>query len=321
MTMRAVTFETIGGPEVLGCRAVPELPPPGPKQVQIAVRAAGLNFADTMFTRGQYFAKPQLPDVPGMEAAGEVVAVGAEVQGARVGDRVMAVAARAFAERLNVHEAAVYPMPSGLSFELAAALPIQGLTAHHLLFLMGRLAAGERVLVHAAAGGVGAIAVQLAKAHGAAVVASASPEKHAFVRDLGADVVIDSRGELTQQVKAAGEVDVVLEMIGGSESYKKNLACLRPLGRMIVFGAASKDTRGTFEPIGLMGKNLTVSGYYLTPLLKERRLCAPPLADLAARAARGALRIAHKAFSFADARAAFEALEGRGTTGKIVLVP
>jgi NADPH2:quinone reductase len=319
--MRAVTFDALGGPEVLALGEAPDLPPPRPHEVTLAVRAVGVNFADTMFTRGQYFMKPKLPDVPGMEAAGEVVAVGEAVTSVKPGDRVMALGARAFAERMTAHEGSVYPMPADLSFEKGAALPIQGLTAHHLLFLMGRLQPGERVLVHAAAGGVGALAVQLAKAHGATVVASASPTKHDFLRALGADFVIDSRGELTPQVKASGDVDLILEMIGGTESYKRNLACMRPFARMIVFGAASKDTRGTFEPVGLMGKNLTVSGYYLTPLLTQRALCAPPLADLAGRAARGDLRVETTTFPFADARAAFEALESRTTTGKVVLVP
>jgi NADPH:quinone reductase len=319
--VRAITFDALGGPEVLSLTDAPDPSPPGPREVQLAVRAVGLNFADTMFTRGQYFLKPKLPDIPGMEAAGEVVAVGEAVTTVKPGDRVMALGARAFAERMNAHEGSVYPMPAALPFEQGAALPIQGLTAHHLLFLMGRLQPGERVLVHAAAGGVGAIAVQLAKAHGAIVVASASSNKHDFLRSLGADFVIDSRSELTPQVKASGDVDLILEMIGGTESYKRNLACMRPFARMIVFGAASKDTRGTFEPIGLMGKNLTVSGYYLTPLLTQRALCAPPLADLSERAARGELRIDTTSFPFADARTAFEALESRNTTGKVVLVP
>lgn len=325
-TTRAVRFDVVGGPEVLRVEPL-DIAPPGPREVQIAVRAAGLNFADTMFIRGKYFAKPKLPDVPGMEAAGEVVAVGSAVTSVAVGARVMALGARALAERMNAHEGSVYPMPDALSFEHAAALPVQGLTAHHLLFLMGRLARGERVLVHAAAGGVGSIAVQLAKAHGATVIASASPDKHDKLRALGADVVIDSRSDLIAQVKASGDagastdVDLVLEMIGGTESYKKNFACLRSFGRMIVFGAASGDTRGTFEPVGLMGKNLTIAGYYLTPLLTQRSLCAPPLAEIAERVAAGALRVETTAFPFARAADAFTALEGRGTSGKIVLVP
>jgi NADPH2:quinone reductase len=320
--MRALVFDAIGGPEVVQVRSIEPPPPPGPREVRLRVRAAGLNFADTLFVRGRYFAKPRLPDVPGLEAAGEVEAVGAEVTTCRPGDRVMAIGARAFAEAMLVPEAAVYPMPAALGFEQAAALPIQGLTAHHTLFLMGRLQPGERVLVHAAGGGVGKLAVQLAKARGAAVVASASAEKHAALRALGADAVVDSRGDVALQIKGqVGDVDVVLEMVGGTESYKRNFACLRPFGRMIVYGAASGDTRGTFEPVGLMGKNLTISGYYLTPLVARRELCAPPLAELASLVVDETLSLDVSTFALEDARAAFERLEGRASTGKLVLVP
>jgi len=319
--VRAIRIDEMGGPEVLRVGEAAAPGHPGPREVQIAVRAAGLNFADTMFVRGKYFIRPKLPDIPGMEAAGDVVAVGAEVEGLRIGDRVMALGARAFAERMNASAVSTYLVPSGLPHEKAAALPIQGLTAHHLLFLMARLAPGERVLVHAAGGGVGSIAVQLAKRHGAVVVASAAPDKHDRLRALGADFTVDSRGDLLSQIKSSvGEVDVVLEMIGGTESYKRSFACLRALGRMIVFGAASGDTRGTFEPVGLMGKNLTIAGYYLTPLLARREMCAGPLAAMAEQASTGALRIDTTAFPIDEARAAFEALEGRSSVGKVVLV-
>jgi NADPH:quinone reductase len=321
--MRALRFHEVGGPEVLRVDEVPAPPPPAEKQVQVHVRAGGLNFADTRFIRGQYFVKPRLPDIPGMEVAGEVVAVGAGVSTLREGDRVMALGASAFAERMNAHEGSVIPIPDALDFARAAALPIQGLTAHHVLFLMGRLSAGERVLIHAAGGGVGTLAIQIAKAHGAIVVASAGAAKHEIVRGLGADHVIDSRGDVLRQVKErVGEVDLVLEMIGGTESYKRNVACLAPFGRMIVYGAASGDTRGTCEPIGLMGKNLSVAGYYLTPLLARRELCVPPLVDLAARASTGALRVEiGGTFSLEEARAAFEKMEARDTVGKVILVP
>jgi NADPH2:quinone reductase len=170
---------------------------------------------------------------------------------------------------------------------------------------------------------VGALAVQLAKRRGATVVASCSPEKHDFVRELGADHVLDSRGDFLKALKiAVGEVDVILEMVGGGEHYKKNLAALAPLGRMIVYGAASGDTRGQIEPIGLMGKNLTVTGYYLTPMLDRRDLCETPLAGMARAVAADALRVEIGGrYSLAEGARAFEALESRGTRGKILLVP
>ncbi|MFO0553561.1 MAG: NADPH:quinone oxidoreductase family protein [Polyangiaceae bacterium] len=317
---RALVFHAIGGPEVLSVGEIEDRAP-RPDQVVVRVRAAGLNFADTRFIRGQYFARPTLPDVPGMEVAGEVLDIGTEVTSLSVGDRVVAFGARAFAERMVTRASNVFRIPPNLEFEQAAAIPVQGLTAHHLLNLMGRLSRRDRVLIHAAAGGVGVLAIQLAKASGATVTASCSTSKHALARELGADHVVDSRGDVLAQIKATtGEVDLILEMVGGTESYKRNLAALAPLGRMVVFGAASGDTRGTLEPVGLMSKNLSVVGYYLTPLLARRDLCERPLDELTTAAANGSLRVIVGArYSLAEARKAFEALESRETTGKIVL--
>ena len=219
----------------------------------------------------------------------------------------------------------MYPIPAGLSYEVAAALPVQGLTAHHVLSLSGRLARGEKVLVHAAAGGVGTLAVQLARKMGASFVVGTvgTPQKAELVRSLGADLVVNYReDDFATKVRGAVKdgVDVVLEMLGGSESYKRSLACLAPLGRMVVFGAATGDVRGTVEPIGLMHKNLSVTGYYLTPLLKRRELCAPPLAEMAEAARTGELRvILGKTYRLEEAAEAHRDLAGRTSTGKLVL--
>jgi NADPH2:quinone reductase len=284
----------------------------------------GLNYADTMFTKGQYFIRPTFPAIPGMEAAGDVIAVGAGVTDVRVGDRVMALGSAAYAEKMSAPAKSVYPIPSGLSYETAAALPVQGLTAYHVLSLSGRLSNGEKVLVHAAAGGVGTLAVQLARRMGASFVAgTCSPQKAELVRSLGADLVVNYReDDFATRIRSAvpGGVDVVLEMLGGTDSYKRSLACLAPLGRMVVFGAASGDVRGTLEPIGLMHKNLTVTGYYMTPLLERRELCAPPLAEMAEAAARGELRvIIGKTHRLEDVAEAHRELAGRSSTGKVVL--
>ncbi len=320
--MKALRIHEIGGPEVLRYEEMPE-PQVGPGKALIEVRAAGLNFADSRFIRGQYFVRPELPDVPGMEAAGTVIAVGPEVTGLSPGDRVIALARAAFAERMVARADTTYPIPADLDFERAAALGIQGLSAHHLLFLVGRLAPGESVWIQAAGGGVGTIAVQLAKRAGATVVASAGKEKHALLSELGADYVFDSRDDVLRQIKGSiGSVDVVLEMIGGTDQYKKSLAALRSRGRVVIYGAASGDTRGTFEPIGLMGKNLSFSGYHLTPLLAERELCAPPLAAMCDLAASGGLRVVLGGkYPLADGARAFSHLESRTSAGKLVLLP
>ncbi|MBK6518393.1 MAG: NADPH:quinone oxidoreductase family protein [Polyangiaceae bacterium] len=320
--MRALRFHELGGPEVLRCEDAPA-PALGPGKVLVDVRAAGLNFADTRFIRGKYFVQPRLPDVPGMEAAGVVRAVAPDVTGLAPGDRVIALGRAAFAEQMVASVTSSYPIPAALDFERAAALGIQGLSAHHLLFLIGGLQRGERVWIQAAAGGVGTLAVQLAKRAGATVVASASRDKHALLRRLGADAVIDSHEDVLHQLKdAVGEVDLVLEMIGGTEQYKKDLAVLRSRGRVLVYGAASGDTRGTFEPIGLMGKNLSFAGYHLTPLLAERALCAPPLAELCGLAVEGALEVVIGARApLSEGAKAFADLERRATSGKVVLLP
>jgi NADPH2:quinone reductase len=291
------------------------------------VRAVGVNFADTRFTRGQYFIRPRFPAIPGMEAAGEVVAAGAR-SAFRAGQRVMALGMGAYAELMAARDGSVYALPDGIDFATGAALLVQGMTAHHCLGLAGKMAAGERVLVHAAAGGVGTLAVQLARLKGASqVVATASSDaKRALAKELGADVTVDyTLAEWHLAVRAATDgkgVDVILEMVGGAEVYKKNLACLASFGRMVVYGAASGDTKGTIEPIALMNRNQTVTGYYLTPLTGDRALCEPAVTECAELAARGALRVIVGArLPLSEAAQALRLMEGRGSTGKIVLEP
>jgi NADPH2:quinone reductase len=325
--MQAVRFHRTGGADVLALEEAP-VPALAAGAVRIAVRAAGVNFADVHFRKGEYFIKPVFPQIPGLEAAGEVEAVGDGVADFRPGDRVVAFAAGgAYAEKLVTPASLVFPIPAGLAFEDAAALPVQGLTAMHVLGLAGRLKRGERVLVHAAAGGVGSLAVQLAKRMGASLVAgtAGSEEKCALVRELGADLAVDYRaGDFLQAVKARAPqgVDVICEMLGGTDQYKRDLACLAPFGRVVVYGAASGDLRGTIEPVALMPKNATVVGYYLTAVLRQRELCAPALAELADLVVAGNLRVLRGAtLPLARAADAHRMLEGRSSTGKIVLRP
>lgn len=324
--MRAIRFHSVGGPEVLAYEEVAS-PEVSAGKVRVSVRAAGVNFADTRFRLGQYFVRPSFPQIVGMEAAGVVDAVGEGVTDVKVGDRVMVLGANAYAEQMVARPSQLYPMPDGLDFESAAALPVQGLTAHHCLALMGRMRAGESVLVHAAAGGVGVLAVQIARAMGAGKVfgTASSEEKRALVRSLGADDAFDyGAGDYATRVREATAgrgVDVLLEMLGGTETYKRNLACMASLGRMIVYGAASGDTRGTFEPIGLMHKNLTIAGYYLTPMLEHHELCRPALADVALWVVEKKVLVKVEAFALKDAAEAHRRMESRGTSGKLVLVP
>ncbi len=324
-TMRAIRFHALGGPDVLALETV-ESPALRAGCVRISVRAAGVNFADVHFRKGEYFVKPVFPQIPGLECAGVIEAVGDGVRDLHEGDRVLAFSNEgAYAETLVTPAALVYPIPDALSFEDAAALPVQGLTALHVLGLCGRMQRGERVLVHAAAGGVGSLAVQLAKLMGAGFVAgTASTEaKCALVRELGADLAVDYKtGDFLQAVKARSKdgVDLVCEMLGGTDTYKRNLAVLAPFGRMVVYGAASGDLRGTIEPVSLMGKNASVIGYYLTAVLRKRDLCAPAIAELCDHVVARRLRILRGAtLPLARAAEAHALLEGRSSTGKIIL--
>jgi len=314
--MHAIRFHRVGGAEVLALETV-EAPALRPGSVRVRVRAAGVNFADVHFRKGEYFQKPVFPQIPGMEAGGEIEAVGEGVTDLRAGDRVIALASDgAYAESLVTPASLVFRIPNALSFEDAAALPVQGLTALHVLTLCARMKRGERVLVHAAAGGVGSLAVQLAKLGGASQVVgtASSEEKRALVRELGADLAVDYAN--LQGVKA----DVILEMLGGTETYKRNLACLAPFGRMVVYGAASGDLRGTIEPVSLMAKNVSVIGYYLTAVLRDRAACEPAMAELCDHVVAGRLRILRGAtLPLARAADAHRLLETRSSTGKIVL--
>jgi len=314
--MHAIRFHRVGGAEVLALETV-EAPALRPGSVRVRVRAAGVNFADVHFRKGEYFQKPVFPQIPGMEAGGEIEAVGEGVTDLRAGDRVIALASDgAYAESLVTPASLVFRIPNALSFEDAAALAVQGLTALHVLTLCARMKRGERVLVHAAAGGVGSLAVQLAKLGGASQVVgtASSEEKRALVRELGADLAVDYAN--LQGVKA----DVILEMLGGTETYKRNLACLAPFGRMVVYGAASGDLRGTIEPVSLMAKNVSVIGYYLTAVLRDRAACEPAMAELCDHVVAGRLRILRGAtLPLARAADAHRLLETRSSTGKIVL--
>src|SRR5271163_5108848 len=189
--MKAVVIDKIGGPEVMKLAEVPK-PEVKPGTVLLRVRAAGINFADTLFRQGQYMMQPQLPDTPGFEAAGEIEAVGAGVPNLKPGQRVAALGSKMYAEYALAPAAQVIPIPDSISFEHAAAFPIQVLTAWHMLHTSHKTGPGQTVVVHSAAGGVGIVAVQIAKAAGARVIGTVSSDsKTALVKEYGADEVIN----------------------------------------------------------------------------------------------------------------------------------
>jgi NADPH2:quinone reductase len=321
--MRAVQIHAYGGPEVLGLAVVP-VPEPGDGQVLIRVHAAGVNYADTHTRTDEYLLSETPPFTPG----GEVV--GVRVDADQAAERVLALCGNGgYAEFAVAPQALTFPLPDAgvVSDEAALALLVQGVTAWHLLRTSARLAPGESVVVHAAAGGVGSIAVQLAKRWGAGrVIATAStPEKRDLALALGADVAIDPSPEgLCDRIRAANDgrkVDVVLEMTGG-DVLTESLAALARFGRLAHYGNASRQLR-SIPSADLMRGSRAVIGFWLMECAAQPgRLIGEPLAELLALVAAGELRtIDGGRYPLADAARAHADLESRRTSGKLILDP
>ena len=324
--MKAIVAEGTGEPEVLRYVDV-ERPAPRGWEVLIEVEAAGINYADTMRRRDQYLTRQKFPFTPGSEVAGTVVEVGEDVENASEGDRVVTLLdSGGYADFAVAPAASLIPIPENLGFDEAAAVPLQGLTAYHVIKTSGALREGESILVHAAAGGVGTLAVQMAKLLGAGrVIATAgSPEKLELASSLGADVLIDyTEEDWPEKVLEAtdGEgADVVLEMVG-ADFPEKNLQCLATFGRMVVFGAASGD-RGHLVPGALMNGCQSVVGFWLVPITQRPDLLVPSLEKVLGWIASGDLKLTIGAkYPLEKAAEAHADLEGRKTTGKLVLRP
>ncbi|MBB6284023.1 quinone oxidoreductase family protein [Geobacillus subterraneus] len=324
--MRIVQFTEYGGPGVLKVKEI-ERPSPSGRHVLIEAEAIGVNYADTARREGRYVVPTPLPFVPGTEVAGVVREVGPNVQTIRPGQRVVAlIEAGGYAEYVVVDERAVVPLPDGVDARQAAALPVQGLSAYHILKTMGRLEEGETVLVHAAAGGVGTLAVQLAKRFGAkTVIATASTEeKRALARRLGADVTVDyTKNDWSKAVMEATQgrgVDVALEMAGG-DIFHQTLDCLAPFGRLVVYGAASGEmTR--LNPVRLMAKNWSIIGFFLPQIMRKRALYEQSLRELLDWVQEGSLELTiGGVYPLEQAAMVHELLQGRKTSGKLLLAP
>ena|SRR5215211_4572202 len=314
--MRAVQIQEFGGPEVLQVVDLPD-PEPGDGQVLIDVARAGLNFGDTHQRENSYLAKFELPLVLGGEVAGTT----------RDGRRVVAMVPRGgYAERAVAPEETTFPLPDGLDYGAALALLVQGLTAWHLYRTSAKLAQGESVVVISGAGGVGSLAVQLAKPFGAGrVIATASSEeKRRHALELGADAAVDTNADdLTDAVLAANggqRVDVVLEMSGG-RVFEQTMETLAPFGRMVTYGIAGRE-QNELQTGRLMRKSRAVVGFWLMHCLGRRDMMDEPLADLFERAARDELRPQiGGTYPLSAVRRAHEDLGGRGTSGKLLLDP
>jgi NADPH2:quinone reductase len=323
--MRAVVFHQHGGPEVLQVADVPT-PTPGPGQVLLRVRAAGVNYADTMQRAGTYGGQYRFPYVAGFEACGDVVEVGPDVQGLAAGQRVMGRPSGAYAEYALAAASELVPVPDGVSDEEAAAFPIVFQTAYHCLLTCGRLAPGESVLVHAAGGGVGTAAVQLARILGGRVLATAgSDDKLRRVRDLGADVTINYRqqpfSEVVRRETGGRGADIILESVGG-QVFRDSLECLAPLGRLVVFGLASGEP-GNATALHFQKNNQALFGFHLGQLARR----CPAVARRGLEAVTEFLRwgrvrpVVGHVFPLDQARQAHELMGSRDSYGKIILKP
>ena len=325
--MKAIRVHEPGGPEVMGLEDV-ATPVPGPGEVLVKVEVAGVNYADTGVRRGMAFGPHQatFPITPGFEVAGSVAALGEGVEGWAEGARVVAVLeAGGYAEYAVAPANMVVEVAEGVDLgSAAAALLVQGITAYGILHDAARFTAGESVLVQAAAGGVGSLAVQLARLAGAGTVVgtAGSAEKRELALTLGADRVVDyGREGWTDEVfEATGGrgVDVVLESVGG-EAGAAAFGCLAPLGRMVMFGAASGRPMPPPDLMQMNIKGLGLSGFG-GPWIRPGRAEAAR-AEISHHLRRGDLRpVVSSSFPLADAAAAHRAIEGRQTTGKVLLV-
>jgi NADPH:quinone reductase len=314
--VRAVQIDEFGGPEVLQVVDLPK-PEPSDGEVLIEVSRAGMNFADTHQRENSYLARYEVPLVLGGEVAGLT----------EDGQRVIALlASGGYAQYAVAPKDMVYPIPDGLDDGAALALLIQGLTAWHLFKTSAKLAQGESVVVISGAGGVGSLAVQLAKPFGAGrVIATASTEeKRSLALSLGADAAVDpSAGDLKGALVDANDgsqVDVVLEMSGG-RVFSQSAEALAPFGRIVAYGISGRE-QNTVETGRLMRKSRAVVGFWLMHCLGRRDMVEEPLADLFERAARGELRPqVGETYALSDVRRAHEDLQGRRTSGKVLLDP
>ena len=322
--MKAIRVHTPGGPEVMRLEDVPE-PTPGAGQAVVKIEAAGLNYIDVYFRTGAN--KVPLPFTPGVEGAGTVTAVGSGVTDVKVGDRVGYTGIIGSYAQLNVCPAnRLVKLPDGLSFRDGAAAMLQGMTAHYLVGSTYPLKQGEACLVHAAAGGMGLLLCQMAKMRGATVIGTVSTEeKAALARAAGADhVILYTTQDFVPEVRritGGRGVDVVYDGVGAT-TFSGSLDCLRPRGMMALFGAAS----GPVPPLDLQALNVKGSLFVTRPSLNHHIAAREELlqraGDVLGWIREGKLKLRVEiTFPLAQAADAHRALEGRKTTGKVLLIP
>jgi len=314
--MKAIQITEFGGPEVMHLVDLPE-PIAGENEELISVAAIGINYADTHQTENSYLSPQTLPLIPGIEV------VGTTANGRRV---LASVSGGGYAQKAVANKALLIDIPEGVSDQQALCMLVQGSTAWHILKTVGHLGAGESVVVHAAAGGVGTIAIQLAKMWGAKVIAvTSSSGKGALATSLGADVVIDAKSdELAGEMRKANggkRIDLILEMVGG-KTFDSSLEVLASFGRLITYGMASRSAPTPIHPGSLMSGSKTVSGFWLANCFGNKELLNDVIVELFALVQAGKLKpVIGATFGLSQASAAHRAMLARETIGKIVLNP
>lgn len=314
--MKAIYITEFGGPEVMKYLDLPE-PVPAGSQVLLEVSAIGINYADTHQTENSYLSTQKLPLIPGMEVVGKMPD----------GSRVLALATTGgYCQKTLVNPKTVIPLPDKVSDGQALAMMVQGSTAHMILKKMGQIKAGESVVIHAGAGGVGSVAIQLAKLWGAFVIAvTSSDEKKKLCMELGADVVVDAgEADLAQALIKANNgkgVDLILEMVGGS-TFDQSLDALAAFGRIVFYGMASRKAPKTLQPGALMPKSQSVIGFWLVNALADKELMAEVFMDLFGMIISGKLKpVIGSTYPLSKAADAHRDMLARKTVGKIVLDP
>jgi NADPH:quinone reductase-like Zn-dependent oxidoreductase len=343
--MRAVVITRHGGPEVLVVEQRPD-PVPGPGEVRVAVKAAGINFADLMARSGLYPDAPPPPCVVGYEVAGEIESVGEGVEEYAVGDRVLAgTQFEGYAELVTARTSDILRLPDSLSFEQGAAVPVNYSTAWAGLVIMGGLRAGDRVLIHAAAGGVGIAATQIARKIGAEIFGTASASKHEAIRAQGVDHPIDYRNDdfeaVVRELTAGEGIDLAMDAIGPS-SFRKDYRLLRPGGRLVCFGLSevqSGETRNVakalrglasmttatmpwWKSMAIMNENKGVFGLNMLSWWKTEGDLKRAMDPLESGLADGSfVPVVSEAFPFDQAAEAHRFIHDRKNVGKVVLTP
>jgi NADPH:quinone reductase-like Zn-dependent oxidoreductase len=334
--MRAMVVRRYGAPEVFEWREVPD-PQPKPGEVLVRVKTIGINFADLLARMGLYPGTPKPPFVPGLELAGLVEA---DPSGRlQKGERVAALThMRAYAELVAAPANQVFRIPEEIPLEEAAAIPVNYLTAYHSMFHMGNLQAGDRILIHGAAGGVGVAAVQLAKARKLVIFGTAGPAKQDLLRQMGVDHPIDyTRADFEEVVRRAAPdgIEMALDPIGG-KSFAKSYRCLGPMGRLVVYGfsaAAGPEGKRSlwrgakalmqtprFHPMKLMRDNAAVIGVHLGRLKGREKIIEGQLRDIFRMYGTGEVKpLVGKTFPLQEAAAAHRYMHSRQNVGKVVL--